>query len=274
MRLHLLLAFSLPLISGCGPSQGEYNWALKHAAQLEEQVKSLKAELEELKFGSHRLLAEAKSAIEAKSDTLAKRFLEDLLRRHPSSPESAEAKTLIAQIDVRSAAAEQKRKQEEERKAKEERLAIERAAHNMKSTKDEMSGVTWYSHRNSPNLGKYLSAYFGSKNGSAANYPLRVKFQYHSDSWLFVRSVTVRADDKVYELGRLNFERDNGSGSIWEWVDMRAPSQEVMNHWMTAKRVVIRFEGDKYINDFTLPASQQAQLREVYWAWKSMGGKI
>lgn len=245
----------------------------KRAAELEAQVASLRAELEEVKFGANRLLAQAKAAYEGNKDTEAKRILSDLLKRHPASPESGEATRMLAQVDARISAAEQQRKREEDRKALEERLALERAIGNMKKTTDEIEGITWVRHRNAPILSKYVSVYFGSKSGSAASYPLRIKFQYYGDDWLFVRSVTVKADDKVYELGKMNFERDHSSGSVWEWSDLPVKDHQMLNHWMNAKRVVVRFNGDKYYKDFTLPQGQQVQLRDVYQAWKVMGGK-
>lgn len=273
MKKILLLAATLTLLSGCGPSQKEYEQVTKRAAELEARVTALRAELEDVKFGANRLLAQAKSAYEAKNNAEAEKLLADLLKRHPSSPESGEATTLLAQVDSRIAAAELQRKLEEERKAQEERLALERAIGNMKKDTDEIKGITWISHRNAPILAKHVSIYFGSSKGSAANYPLRLKLQYYGDDWLFVRSVTVKADDKVYELGRLDFERDHSSGSVWEWIDMPVKDHEMLNRWITAKRVVVRFNGDQYYNDFTLPRGQQAQLREVYQAWKIMGGK-
>lgn len=273
MKKLFLSVTTLALLAGCGPSQQEYDQARKQAAELEAQVAALRAELEDVKFGSSRLLAQAKSAYDIKNDTEAKRLLSDLLKRHPSSPESGEATSLLAQVDSRIAAAEIQRKREEEQKAQEERLALERAIGNMKKSTDEIKGITWVSHRSTPVLAKYASFYFGSNKDSAANYPLRLKLQCYGDDWLFVRSVTVKADDKVYELGRLDFERDHSSGSVWEWIDMPVKDHAMLNHWMTAKRVVIRFNGDKYYDDFTLPHGQQAQLREVYQAWKIMGGK-
>lgn len=273
MKRTFLLAISVILLAGCDPSQQEYDQARKRAAELEAQVAALRAELEDVKFGANRLLAQAKSAYDAKNHTEAKKYLAELLKRHPSLPESREATALLAQVESRIAAAELQRKQEEERKAKEERLALERAIGNMKKDTDELKGITWISHRNAPVLANYVSIYFGSSKDSAANYPLRVKFQYYGDDWLFVRSVTVKADEKVYELGRLDFERDHSSGSVWEWIDMPVKDHEMLNHWMTAKRVVIRFDGDQYHKDFTLTQGQQTQLREVYQAWKVMGGR-
>lgn len=54
---------------------------------------------------------------------------------------------------------------------------------------------------------------------------------------------------------------------------MLVKDHEMLKHWMTAKRVVIRFNGDKYYKDFNLPKEQLTQLREVYQAWNIMGGK-
>ena len=130
MKKLFLSVTTLALLSGCGPSQQEYDQARKQAAELEAQVASLRAELEDVKFGSSRLLAQAKSAYDIKNDTEAKRLLSDLLKRHPSSPESGEATSLLAKVDYRIAAAEMQRKREEEQKAQEERLALERTIGN------------------------------------------------------------------------------------------------------------------------------------------------
>jgi len=278
-RLHLsLIARILPLaltalIAGCGPSPQDYDQAQRKVTELEKQVASLRVELEDVKFGAARLLVQAKAYLDAANDIEAKRTLEDLVKRHPAAPESKEAAALLAEVGARIEAAELQRKLEEEQKIAEARLALERATRNMKKNTDDIKGITWVSHRNAPVLGKYVSVYFGTNNGSAENYPLRLKVQYHSDNWLFVRSITVKADDKVYELGVMDFERDNSSGSVWEWIDVPVKDHDMLSRWMTAKRVVIRFNGDKYYDDFVLPERQQLQLREVYAAWTGMGGK-
>lgn len=273
MKKFLLLIATLAILSGCGPSQKEYEQAKNRVIELDAQVTVLRAELEDVKFGANRLLAQAKSAHKLNNDAEAKKLLADLLKRHPTSTESREGTALLAQVDSRLAAAELQRKRDEERKAQEERLALTRAIGNMKKSTDQIKGITWVSHRRAPVLATHVAIYFGSSKDSAANYPLRLKLQYYGDDWLFVRSVTVKADDKVYELGKLDFERDHSSGSVWEWIDMPVKDHEMLNHLMTAKRVVTRFDGDKYYKDFTLPAEQLTQLREVYQAWKIMDGK-
>jgi len=271
MRLFSITAVAL--LAGCSPSQQEYDQAIKRSTELESQVASLRAELEDVKFGAARLLEQAKAASAAENDGEAKRLLAELIKRHPTSAESRQAAALLALVDARIAAAEQLRKLEQEKKAEEVRVAQERATRNMKKSTDEIRGITWVSHRETPSLGKHLAVYFGTEKNSASTYPLRMKLQYYGDDWLFVRSVTMKADDKVYELGKLEFQRDNSGGSIWEWIDVPVTDYPMLDHLMTAKRVVIRFNGDKYYDDFTLPARQQAQMREVSATWKGMGGK-
>jgi hypothetical protein len=119
---------------------------------------------------------------------------------------------------------------------------------------------------------KYLALYFGTKNGSASIYPVRLKFKYTSDDWLFVGGVTLKVDEQVFELPNMKFERDNGSGSIWEWSDEPVIDHEMLRAILNAKRVVIRFNGNQYHSDFILPTTQQVAMRETYAAWKKYGG--
>jgi hypothetical protein len=90
---------------------------------------------------------------------------------------------------------------------------------------------------------------------------------------LSVRSVTVKADDEKFELKGFNFKRDHSGGSIWEWMD--EPIKENLSMLRTildSSKVVIRFHGDKYNSDFTLPNSQKLAMREIYDAWRQFGG--
>ncbi|MNJ71941.1 hypothetical protein D3C77_685410 [compost metagenome] len=103
--------------------------------------------------------------------------------------------------------------------------------------------------------------------------PLRLKLQYHSDSWLFVESVTIKADDQKFQLGGLSFERDNSYGGIWEWSDTVADNQAMLRKIADAKKVTIRFEGRQYYSDFALPESQKRAIKEMIVAWERYGGK-
>lgn len=266
------LVLLLLIMSGCGPSSSELSQAQRRIKELESEVATLRTQLEEVEFGAPRLLGRAKAALQAKQDADAKKLLVDLRRRHPESQENSEAEALLNEIQAREDERERLEIVERTKKEEEARLALDRATRNMKKNTDEIKGITWITHKNAPVLGKYVSLYFGSSNGSAKNYPLRMKLQYSDDDWLFVRSVTVKADDKVYELGSMDFQRDNGSGTIWEWVDLPVEDLAMVSHWMSAAKVVVRFNGDKYYDDLTLTAGQRTQMREVFDAWRGMGG--
>lgn len=274
MKKNLLLIAIIFFISGCGPSQKDFDKASLRVVELETLVSKLQAELDDEKFGSNRLLNLAKAAIDSKNNDEAKKILEDLLSRHPAALEVGEAKSLLVQVNSRIAAAELAQKKAEEQKVLEAKLALEKAIGNMKKDTDEIRGITWVKHRNTPVLGTYVSLYFGTKDGSAATYPLRFKIQYQSDDWLFINSIIVKADDKTYTFKNLDFERDHSSGSIWEWTDFQLEDHKMFKQWMSAKKVVFRFEGRTYYKDFILPRNQNERLREVYKAWEVMGGKI
>jgi hypothetical protein len=268
MKILNASAIGLVLLAACGPSSQEQ----EQIRALKAEVERLKAELEDVKFGAGRLLAQAKSAFEAANDSEAHAVLVELLKRHPDAPESNEGAALLKRVDARIAAAEEQRKQDEQRRKEEARLALERATKNLKQDVDEIRGITWMKHKSALVSGKYASLYFGTRNGSASGYPVRLQVQYYDDDWLFVRSLTIKADEKTYELRGLDFKRDHSSRSIWEWVDMPVTDHEMLAHVMSAKRVIIRFHGNTYDSDFTLPSAQQNQMREVYAAWRGMGG--
>ncbi|ARC79604.1 hypothetical protein AXW93_12340 [Pseudomonas aeruginosa] len=102
--------------------------------------------------------------------------------------------------------------------------------------------------------------------------PLRLKFQYYDDDWLFVRGLTIKADDKVFTLPGVEFKRDNGSGSIWEWSDEPVSDFAMLDAVLAAKKVIIRFEGQQYYSDFVLPNAQKVAMKEVLLAWERYGG--
>ena len=142
IKIYPLLLCVLSFICGCGPSQQEYEQARKRVTELETQVAALNSELEEIKFGPSRLLAQAKSAYKANSDIEAKNLLAELMKQHPSSPEITEATILLSKVNSRIIALEQKRKREEELQAQKDRLLFEHASRNMKKNTDEMKGIT------------------------------------------------------------------------------------------------------------------------------------
>lgn len=211
------------------------------------------------------LLQEAKDFLAADNTARARGSLRLLALNHKGTPEAIEGEKIAAAMD----AAEQEKKA---RAAAERKAAIAKATANLKVEHDEFKGVTFYTHKRKPVLAKYFAIYFGARDNAEPS-GLRQLINYYDDDWLFVRSVTIKADDQIFDLGPMDFERDHGSGSIWEWSDVQVKNVAMLKAMLAAKRVVIRYNGDQYHSDFVMPASQLTQLREVLTAYEAMGGK-
>lgn len=268
----IILIMSVILISSCGSNGEEYEQLKARAEQMESEnqrlnseIEKLRSEINEVKFGAERLLSQARIEVEAGRNLDSRSTLQELIRRHPTSNEILEAKKLLLDTEARILAAEEKRKEEASQ-------ALEKATKNLEKKVDEIEGITWMSHQGAPILGKYAALYFGTKNGKSSGFPIRFRVQYYDDSWLFVRSLTIKADDKTFQISGIDFKRDNSSGSIWEWMDIPITDYQMLQSVMNAKQVVIRFHGDTYYSDFTVPSGQKNMMKDVYVAWQSLGG--
>lgn len=260
------------VLAGCGDAAKEKKLQDK-VTQLGAEVQHLRKELDEERNGPGRLLVQAKTQIEVGNLEQARKTLEGLIDKHSGSSERAEASTLIKNIDVKIAAIREQERVEKQRVEAEAKAALARLDKNLAKSTDEIKGITWITHKAEPILSKKMVLYFGTKDGSAASYPLRMKIQYYSDDWLFVRSVIVKADDQTFELGLMDFERDNSGGSVWEWSDEQVKNFTFLEATLAAKKVIVRFNGRQYYDDFILPESQKAAMRDVLLAWERYGGK-
>jgi len=272
-RMILVAAIGITL-AGCG--QGD----IEKAKQLQEQVtrlqgelSTLKAELDAERSGPDRLLARAQNEVATNSSAKAKQTLSDLISRYPESEQAKKSKMLLREIDAKTEAAEKSKLAEEQRKAEEQRQILARLDGNLKKRTDEIEGITWITHKSEPVLATYMSLYFGTKDGKVGNYPLRLKLNYYSDNWLFVQGVTIKADDQIFNLKGLDFERDNGGGRIWEWSDSAVIDRAMLEKIIASKMVTVRFNGRQYYNDFVLPESQKKAMEDIMVAWRRYGGK-
>jgi uncharacterized membrane-anchored protein YhcB (DUF1043 family) len=259
---------------GCGNADQERARQLQgEVEKLQEEIRSLRSELDAERNGPARLLARAKNEYSSSAYGRAKETLNQLVSQYPESGQAGDAKVILAEADAKIAAAEKARLAEEQRKAEEQRQLLARLDGSLSKKTDEIKGITWISHKSQPLLATYMSLYFGTANGKADQYPLRMKLNYYSGDWLFVQGVTIKADDKIFTLNGLDFQRDNGGGHIWEWSDTAVSDQAMLEKIINAKRVVIRFDGRQYYNDFVVPESQKEAMRDIVAAWKRYGGK-
>jgi flagellar biosynthesis GTPase FlhF len=278
MRRYLILPTTL-FLGACGVSSSEHRAVVAERDSLHTVLASAMVELEDLKFGSERLLALATTSFADGKLEDARDHAAMLVDRHPGAAERTEADRIRAAAEARiteraerarrerEAAAERERRERElaERRAREER---ERALAAARRKRDDMRGITWYTHRSSPeylNSRSDIHLYVGKTDGGSANPRFRI--QYKADSWLFIRSYLIKADNHTFTLapGTFEIERDNGYGGIWEWYDIPATPREfeILRAIATSKSAVIRHQGQQYHRDRTITDREKQAIREM-----------
>jgi hypothetical protein len=124
------------------------------------------------------------------------------------------------------------------------------------SGRTRISGMPYNSH------GSYLSVNIVVEDGKA--YPFMKAF-YKADDWLFVKSFTTSADGDKWTSGKVDFERDHSSGTIWEWSvePLDNESTEMLEKMAFADSAIIRYHGSKYYDDHILSEKQKSELKRL-----------
>ena len=149
----------------------------------------------------------------------------------------------------------------------------------MRKKTDDVRGITSYTHQDTTEFVNTRSdcyCYFVS--AKSAKPSLRLQIQYVAEDWLFIRRFVIKADDETFTLaatGLRDVERDNSAGKIWEWHDrpVGTKEREMLEAITKSKRVILRFEGDKYQKDRDLSDSEINRIRTVLTAYRIMGGE-
>src|SRR5690554_2505874 len=195
MKRTLLLSLSYVLILvGCNDASKNENDLLKKENEI------LKQEINELKFGADKLFSEAIVLIENKDYYNAETKLQNIIKKHPGTQQSIEAKELLPTVQDR---IEEKKISAEKEKQEKEKFEKERLANSTKKLRtkyDDIKDITWYYDKGTPvySDNNNLHLYMGkSKEGSPW---LRFKIQYTSDSWLFIENYTIKTDNQSYTI--------------------------------------------------------------------------
>lgn len=162
----------------------------------------------------------------------------------------------------------------ETKRAEQAQLAVYRAAlSKMRVETDKFNGIKFYTDRSTPYYANYSTfhLYIG-KSGDGDPY-LRFKVRYSDDDWLFVESASINIDGdvRVLDVGS-DWDRDNGSGDIWEWVDVPATESHLslVRDVINSKSAVIRYFGSQYRDDRTITSAQKRALQNVLDAFEAL----
>lgn len=266
----LSIVLSLILFISCGIPQEEFDKVLA-------ENEKLKKEIEELKFGPDKLLTKANLLITDKDFESAKKEIQLLIEKHPTSNQALKAKELLPIIEkgILDKKENEERKQKEKEKVEKERLA--NATKKLKSNYDDIKGITWYYDKGTPKYNNYNSFHlYMGKNNNGSPW-LRLKIQYASSDWLFIESYVVKTDNGSHTIStsRGEVERDNGSGGIWEWYDVSLTDElyYVVKDIINSKNVKIRHNGSQYYKDRVISEKEKQGLKNVLDAYSAMSGK-
>lgn len=268
----LIISILLSGLTGCGGvSQSDYD-------SLRAENEKLNEEIENLKFGPDKLLSQAEVYLNAKEFNNAKSELLTLLEKHPGSPQVTKAKQLIAITDN---GIEELRIAEEKAKIEKERVEKERltnATKKLRTKYDDIKGITWYYDKGTPKYNNYNSfhLYMGKENTEKPW--LRVKIQYTSDDWLFIKNYAIKTDSNSYTISTSygEVEKDNGSGDIWEWYDVPMDNRlyNMVKDVIKSKTVKLRHNGKQYYKDRTISEKEKQGLRNMLDAYEALGGTM
>lgn len=195
----------------------------------------------------------------------ARRAYDDLSANEAGQVENAA--TLEAAEERLEVLEEEERKRIEAEKERERQAVLSR----LRKEEDKVEGITWYESNSQPyyeNYGCYALPYIGEKGSSVW---LRFRMNYTGDNWVFFEKVIFVVDGekttKYYDYYDVN--RDNGYGDVWENVDISPSSSdiELLKKIANSTETTIRFQGDDYHYDFTVPSSQKQGIKDVLAAY-------
>lgn len=170
------------------------------------------------------------------------------------------SKTIV--IDSVQLKKERKTKDSLEVVSKRKRVKAEKDLKTFKKKEDEFKGNAFYRDPRTPYYANinFIYPYIGEKDNY---YWLRLKFQYASEDWLFIKNGTLLVDGEKFEITG-NWERDHNSG-IWEWLDISVGETEryILEKIANSKSAKIRYNGTQYYNDRTITKKEKSIIRKT-----------
>lgn len=218
-------------------------------------IEMLRSEVHELKFGADVYFKKGVDFFKKNRLDDAMSNFEAIIEKYPSSNLIADIQKYIKKIH----------KIESDKKAA-EKARVESSLKAMKKKYDKVEGVTWYTPRKL--LGDFgeskspIIVYIGQKNNHSW---LRFKLFYEADEWLFAKRAVIYIDGENYDVLIGGFERDHGSGRIWEWSDvvLENDHRELVEKIIKSKEAIVRFYGTQYYGDKKITKKEKQGLQEA-----------
>jgi hypothetical protein len=199
--------------------------------------------------------------------------LEKTVQKYPKfKPSEIASLTAVFLSEKAVLEAELMKKEEEEKKAAEKKqreleAKLKKLEKNFSVKKDEVEGRIFLRNKAFPVHTNSRSCIFPYIGKSGSHKWLRAQIQYTSDDWLFVERLIFSIDGEkiVKNFSHFDWQRDNGSGGIWEWVDLSADldMETLLEKIANSKKTILRFEGRQYYNDLTISASDKKAILET-----------
>lgn len=161
--------------------------------------------------------------------------------------------------------------QQAEKEAKE--AAGKAAAASLKTSKDDVEGITWYEPSCYPqynNTRCFVLPYIGEQNG---HYWLRCKVDYAANDWVFFTQIVINVDGEKRDTVSFDYgdvTRDTAFGAKLSEVADFAPTDaqiKLLEDISNSTKTIIRFQGSDYYYDFTVPEKDKQGIKDVLAAY-------
>ena len=275
----LVLSITLLVVPGCNSivPRDEHNKALSAKDSMQTIVKNQAKALDSLMYGAKRLFDKAEIQFAAKMFLEAKGSLSLLLEKHPSSPESVEGRSLLAEVERELLAIQKKQEAEAKAKLAAEERRLAQATSKMNKRYDDMRGITWYEDKSSGGFRSKIYIYIGLPDDSKPY--LRMYNRYYADDGLFIESYHFKIDGKDYYIHEKEYgeiKTNNRGGSIWETLDRVVDKDvfEIMQAVASSKNAKIRYRGKDYYSDRIITSKEKKAIQNVFDAFEALGGEL
>jgi hypothetical protein len=275
--LHLILLF-IPLFSSCGKLHKEHDRERQSIEKSDVQI-----DIEQTNAAI--ILNKANTYFQNRKFEESKKELRILLKKYPSSKEVQSAKILLDNANIELDKIKKEEVIIQTKQKKENELKIEQATKKMRKKVDKLEGITWYQDKTSPQYTNY-NGFFLYIGDRGYNYPiLRLRIQYKDNNWLFIEKYIIYIDGLNYKTIETKYgdvERDNGSGGVWEWLDIpiNNDSEDIVNDFDLIRAIIngedvkIKFIGKQYSKIKTITKTQKYALQNVLEVYKVLGGEL